>query len=382
MMHGPNPQLLPSQHANAQGQHSLQRVYERLRQEPDLFVACERPSLDVMYDRTFSLLRTLGRESTPVAVATLMHTYALCALATQPLEGEVSLLRDWLLGQVHSKRWLLANTGALRRYADDEDRTRPIAKKVAGGWQLTGQTDCMSLASVADLIFVGASSQGGQPLLLLVPTANTPGLTLGKLSFASAFNLSDTRAVAFQGVHVSDTHVLPTSASDQASNPLYLQRTWLQSLIPAIYLGASETALHHLCAFARNKRTHEGPLLSDTPLFRHSLGELALNHTAVDGLCQQARSALLGLYEGQTAPSQALPFSGAAKELATRNYHQITTTAGRLVGTWAVTPACPLGQLHSEAMFGFQLPPTESQALEWLAQTVLQDIPHQERHQR
>lgn len=223
--------------------------------------------------------REVASECLPLAIALSMHWYPLCVLqcAALPMLSGARVRRALLLRSIKRSGLIVANAGGDR---SDDSQGTVVASRCSKGFVLSGTCEYMSLASVADVVFIKAHIQ--QEPRELFCLASLRGLTakIGSWRFSGSMRLSDTASVEFdkhlvpRGYHVELPHSGPVQCLAQ------YQRSWFHLFIAEVYMARAL----QLCA------THALPIEAEVRLAQNEFLHL--------------RAYCLSLLEMCTSPSQ------------------------------------------------------------------------------
>ena len=211
-------------------------------------------------------------------------------------------------------------------------RPRPsvVAKRVDGGWQVSGQLDWITSWGLADVLLLMAETDDGQVVQMLFPASERAGLTIvGELSLAAMQGTSTVGAI-LEDLRVPDSEVAHVLA----------KRDWLAAdgqrsgNVPPAVVGLARAALNSLLAAAAQRRWPEAA-----------------------GLAKRWRKQLVGLrarayyladeVEAAESLGERLEIRGALTRLA----QDITSMAVAAQGGRAMVMSSPEQRWAREALF-------------------------------
>lgn len=179
--------------------------------------------------------REVASACLPLAIALSMHWYPLCVLqcAALPLLSTARLQRALLLAHIRLRQLVVANTGGERSHTTTQS-VRAL-RSAKGRFVLQGTHEYMSLASVADAVFLKATIEGEENDILCLASTRAVGVKIGAPRFGGSMRLSDTASIEF------DSHPLPRGSyvvlprSSEVECLAAYQRSWFHLFIAEIY---------------------------------------------------------------------------------------------------------------------------------------------------
>jgi acyl-CoA dehydrogenase len=209
---------------------------------------------------------------------------------------------------------------------------RASARRVDGGWEVSGRKWFTSGAATASYVTVLARTAPEELSLLMVPTAQ-PGFRVVRelpvLGAAGQFEIE------FTDAHVPDDHLLgsPGDGLAIAGTRLALGRT-LRCLR---WIGQAQRAFELMCHRANDRRIHSGPL-AGLQLVQQLVFDSLLAISSARALVGQAADLVAA---GQDAKTEI----GLAKVAAARALQQVSDAAIQVYGAEGLTPDTPLPML-------------------------------------
>jgi hypothetical protein len=187
--------------------------------------------------------RAIASVCLPLAIALSMHWYPLCVLqcAELPVLSAVRLQRVLLLAHIKRRALIVANTGGDRSQAPT---ISVRARRSANGFILHGTQEYMSLASVADAVFLKATIEGEDNDVLCLVNTRGVGVKIGAPRFSGSMRLSDTASIEFDGHPLARGGYVVLPRSSVVECLAMYQRSWFHLFIAEIYTARTL----HLCA--------------------------------------------------------------------------------------------------------------------------------------
>jgi alkylation response protein AidB-like acyl-CoA dehydrogenase len=340
----------------------LSEYYRQLRNSdlPNIPIIHAQEPAEV-FQLCFAILHRLGGASPGAALALEQHFYMLAAFATLPLpvsgEGHKCDLiverRVALLAKIEAKKMLIGNTGAFNNKTATVGNMGTVARRVDGGFRVSGISSFMSLATEADLLVFAAPIQNGGMAAFVTDLRGESDVEIGDLTFGSLFRDADTRQVCFRDTFMPEQSVI---ATDEALSRLYgFQFLWHLPLLTAGYLGAAARSLEELRLFARNSQLRDGTSLSQLDGLRVEAGRLAIGYQAARSVAIQAGAAVSACCQpnaGHEAMLNSRNLGAVAKYVGTDCTERTLMAVRRLIGTRAFGRSHPVERLSLDVMFG------------------------------
>lgn len=318
----------------------------------------------------------IGAACASTALSTNMHTFGIGAASEGWNDGDKTAKPIFDLvsaGFVVGGSITDAATGLNVRYSSTP------ARKVDGGWIITGRKSFCSLAPVLDFFWGTASEEGKGGLLMFGLPRNTPGL-----NFIDAWDTMSMRGtgswdVVFDDVFVPDLAMMGgtpgagTGIDGQA--PAWGPATerpfaWFSFTVASIYLAAARAAAD----FAYDYVTSRTPTGASLPMSRQpaqifSAAEIELllrpaEAMVADGLRRRK--------DGEVLSAVQL---SAIKYTAVNNAAQAVDRCFRMVGGHGLYRKLPLERLYRDVRAGQFHPPGNDVALETIGRGALSISP-------
>lgn len=208
----------------------FRRLRPHLRMYPPRMV--RRPA--AVFEALAHDAREVASECLPLAIALSMHWYPLCVLqcSALPLLSRARLKRALLLAHIRRRGLIVANTGG--------DRSRTATESVRAlrspkGFVLSGTHRYMSLASVADAVFLKATIEGEENDVLCLANTRGAGVTIGSPRFSGSMRLSDTASIEFDDHPLSRGSYVVLPRSSEVECLTAYQRSWFHLFVSEIY---------------------------------------------------------------------------------------------------------------------------------------------------
>jgi hypothetical protein len=223
--------------SGAETRETFVRDFEQLRRRLTMYPrATCAPS--AAFESVAPTARLLGTRCLPLGIAVVMHLYPVCALQSVPLPivSTAQFKRMMLLRHIRNRGLVLANAGSERTRDADSPLTATLD---AEGVRIEGTCEYMSLASVADIVFLKASLPDGR-WALCAADLGADTLQVGEWKFKGRMRLSDTTSIRFVD------HRVPHGRYAIVQNDIGLgriadyQRCWFHLLLSELYLARIE----------------------------------------------------------------------------------------------------------------------------------------------
>jgi alkylation response protein AidB-like acyl-CoA dehydrogenase len=248
-------------------------------------------------------------------------------------------------------------------------RPRAQARRVDGGWVVTGRKIFGTQSIALDLFFSEATwvdaPQGESIITFVIPPKDTPGLT-----FKDDWHTMGMRATASRSTELNDAFVPDSSLMLQ--RPTFT-RGGVTSLffraaftIGAPYIGIAVAARNFVVDFMRERPRF--PLrkpMSHLPSVYNKVGEMEM-------LIEGARAAMWkGAAEADVEDPQSWAVkSCAARMIAIENSTRVVDLALRAVGGSSYFKRLPLERYYRDARAGLFHPPDSDETLEMLGRAA------------
>ncbi|MEY4530111.1 MAG: hypothetical protein RLZZ156_832 [Deinococcota bacterium] len=249
---------------------------------------------------------------------------------------------------------------------------RTVAKKVAGGWRLTGRKNWTTGGTCLDFFLVHASLIGtptGQITGVLESTGRmivpvgADGVRFEK-TWVDALSLRSSAAddVVFENVFVPDSDfIMPTAPSSSGT-------AWFWAAMSATYLGIGIAALNEVTQYAKTRvPTALGQPISSLASVQQKIGLIELT-------LKSAQTMLLETCERwvtSDSRDELIPALAGAKYLCTNAAVAATDLALRVAGGNALTRSLSLERHFRDARAGLVHPPNDETAFEMIGRARL-----------
>lgn len=238
-------------------------ILNKFRDSEYAYLACDTTyDVKALHKLMISTLIDIGNIGIPEGIAVAMHSYMLSAIATVPLnDSSLETKRSFFLDLVKNNHYLVANTGSDSTTRSNNANLSEVitkAQPVIGGYTITGEKTFVSMANIADLLIFTATLPNGAHGFFVTPLKQE-GIKIGKPNFSLNYELQ-THSIKLDNIFVSEEMALIEHSSTSNSVIHTYQRAWFQSLISAVYLGASSRALYEAAKFSQNIKIGNSPL--------------------------------------------------------------------------------------------------------------------------
>jgi alkylation response protein AidB-like acyl-CoA dehydrogenase len=242
------------------------------------------------------------------------------------------------------------------------------ARKVDGGYVITGRKSFCSLAPVLDFFWGTAAEEGGGPLLLFGLPRDTPGLSFVDSWDTMAMRGTGSWDVVFDDVFVPD---LAVQAGRMDAAPVWegaAERgfAWFAFTIASMYLaiarGASTFAYDYV--IGRTVTGASAPM-SHQPAQVFSASEVELLLRPAEAL---VRDGLRRRKDGEVMTPEQL---NTIKYVAVNNAEAAVDRCLRMVGGHGIYRKLPLERFYRDVRAGQFHPPSNDVALETIGKAVL-----------
>jgi 3-oxocholest-4-en-26-oyl-CoA dehydrogenase beta subunit len=257
------------------------------------------------------VLIEIGRSVAPVPylASVVLGASALAAFGTADQQER------WL---AQAARGELIFAAALAE-EDSEDVRQPTtaARRVGGGWEVTGTKTTVLAGAIADLLLVAASTPDGPAVFVIAPA--DPGVTVRPQHVTGG----DATAIAeMSGALVPDDRVLRASGRTGEVVDWLVARATVG--LCALQLGVTERALELTAAYARSREQFGKPIGS----FQAVSQRLADGYIDVEGIRLSLWQAAWLLAEGRPSATEI----ATAKFWAAEAGHRVAHTAVHIHG--------------------------------------------------
>ena len=242
---------------------------------------------------------------------------------------------------------------------------RTVAKKVAGGWRLSGRKNWTTGGTCLDFFLVHASLIGVlEPTGRMIVPVNADGVRFEK-TWLDALSLRSSAAddVVFDHVFVPDSDfIVPTTPSSSGT-------AWFWAAMAATYLGIGIAALNEVVDYTKTRvPTALGKPISSLTGVQQKIGLIELTLKAAQTMLFETCERWV------TSDSRDvwLPALAGAKYLSTNAAVTATDLALRVAGGNALTRVLSLERHFRDARAGLVHPPNDETALEMIGRARLE----------
>jgi alkylation response protein AidB-like acyl-CoA dehydrogenase len=249
-------------------------------------------------------------------------------------------------------------------------RPQTTARKVDGGWRITGRKTFSTLSPALDWILVTAGIDGSPDVGEFLVRGND-------VEIVETWNVLGMRAtgshdIVLRDVFVPDRYLISRLAPGQRSPRNSDGGGWLLH-IPACYLGialaARDFAVHYAATYQPNSLSHP---IAQLPHIQAKLGEMELKLLSARTLMyDMARRYDEATPDGRTA---LRPQLGAVKTFATNTALEVVDLAMRVVGARSLWKDVVLERLYRDVRAGLHNPPMDDAVLASLAEAAISEV--------
>ncbi|WP_044894396.1 acyl-CoA dehydrogenase family protein [Bacillus alveayuensis] len=242
-----------------------------------------------------------------------------------------------------------------------------IARKVSGGYVVSGVKHFASLSSAADyfntLCLLEGAESTEQGLLLLTIPSNTPGVTIQE-----TWDAMGMRGTASNTIHFNECFVEERNAIGKPGDAIRKNVSdYFAFGFAAVGIGLAEAALDFTVKYAQNTtfKPDEHPI-SHYSNIQNRIGEMAVEIEAAKYLLYKAADAR----DYDNPEDRVLPIT-IAKYVGTEVAMKVTDIAMRVCGGRAYMKKFPLERIHRDARAGMLMPPNNDKCLEIIGKASL-----------
>lgn len=244
------------------------------------------------------------------------------------------------------------------------------ARRVAGGWEISGRKTFTTIAPVLDYVVVLASIEPDGDRGNFLVERGAPGLSIDYTWDTIGMRATGSHDLVLDRVLApEDARIIPPASrppGDGASG-----RGWAALTLGAVYLGVARAALEHTARYAQERvPTALGKPIAELEDVQQGLGRMDLAIRSARALLLQTASSW---DRDPDARKDLAPDIAASKYLATNAAIEVTDTAMRLVGGPALSRSLPFERLLRDARAGLYNPPQDPATLKLLGRWVLGD---------
>ncbi|MEI8264471.1 MAG: acyl-CoA dehydrogenase family protein [Betaproteobacteria bacterium] len=227
----------------------------------------------------------------------------------------------------------------------DVSGIRTRARRVEGGYRITGQKVWCTGASVSDYIFVGAKTgEDDSPasINLFKVDRDAPGLSIGRKEEKTGARGIPSHPLFLDDVFVPRSHCL---GEEQGGFKLVMEAfNTARPLHAARGVGLAQGAIDHASAFIKERRAF-GQAVEDFQGVRWMLADMHMQTEAARSLVYRTAQMV---DDGVTGKALA-PMAAAAKCVATDTAMKVATDAVQLFGACGITTDYPINRYMRDA---------------------------------
>jgi alkylation response protein AidB-like acyl-CoA dehydrogenase len=226
--------------------------FNRLRSQLEMYPVSGQHA-SVIFESAAKTARNLAASCLPLGIAVAMHLYPLCVLQCMPLPllSFARFQRAMLLRTIRNRSLILANAGS--------DRTRGaehslVAHQDAEGIRIDGTFEYMSLATVADVVFIKARLANSNSTVLCAADLRADSVRIGDWRFSGSMRLSDTSSVTFARHQVPHGRYVLVADDEVLHCTSDYQRCWFHLFLPiCISLDSNACIMSGGCGVRPNR---------------------------------------------------------------------------------------------------------------------------------
>ncbi|MEJ2853190.1 MULTISPECIES: acyl-CoA dehydrogenase family protein [unclassified Saccharothrix] len=319
--------------------------------------------------RACAAQRALGAADPGLAIAVNMHllTVSLMAHEWRRHPRLPMMLRD-----IADHGLLVASAVAEPQLGGAVARSTLRARRVDGGWRVSGRKTPCSLASQADLAYMQLEvpgDDGGTDLVVTVLPTTTPGLAVEPTWDTLGMRGSGSDTIVLTDCHVPDDLVFYRAPTGDESDPgLASSLVWFSLTTTAVYLGVAQAAL----AVARDllgrlRIAHLDARRSELSCFQQPVGE----HVAALLELEAACAGLAARVDAGHPPEDLTAAALGVKLTAVRVVPEAVAALVEACGGAAYARSTPLERLWRDAQAIRFHPPTPAAVRQYLGRRAL-----------
>lgn len=224
------------------------------------------------------------------------------------------------------------------------------ARRVDGGWEISGQKKWVTNGGLADVMLVfartGGPDAGGRAIGAFLVDTDAPGYRVGKREKTMGLRASETVEVELDGVRVAGDRLV--------GNPSHGLRYALEALdlgrlgIGAQAVGIARAALEHAIAYSRERHQFGRPIASFGAI-RSKLSTMATRIAASRALVMEGARAWQERASGHADDVPVTARSAMAKLMASETAAWVTEEAVRIFGGYGFMREFPVEKLMRDA---------------------------------
>jgi len=218
------------------------------------------------------------------------------------------------------------------------------ARRVPGGYRLSGSKIWCTGAPVADFIFVGAKTgeEGRGSINLFIVEANAKGLEIGRKEDKLGARGVPSCPLFFDDVFVPDENRL--GAEGKGFKAVMEMFNTARPIHGARGVGLAQGAIDHATAFVQERRAF-GQTVAEFQGIRWMLADMAMQTEAARSLVYRAAA----MVDEGVAGNELAPFAAMAKCFASDVAMKVTTDAVQLFGAAGVSAEFPINRYMRDA---------------------------------
>ncbi len=219
------------------------------------------------------------------------------------------------------------------------------ARRVPGGYRLSGSKIWCTGAPVAELIFIGAKTgedEGRGSINLFIVEANAKGLTIGRPEEKMGARGIPSCPLFLDDVFVPDENRL----GEEGKGFKAVMETFntARPIHGARGVGLAQGAIDHASAFVRERHAF-GQAVADFQGVRWMLADMAMQTEAARSLVYRAAA----MVDAGTSGSELAPYAAMAKCFASDVAMKVTTDAVQLFGAAGISAEFPINRYMRDA---------------------------------
>lgn len=288
---------------------------------------------------------------------------------------DLSIMRPWdeeLFAQVC--REIVEEKKLINRAASEAATGSPtrggkpqtIARRVSGGWELSGRKTFTTMSSALELIIVSATIEDTDAVVYFLVEGRSAGI-----SFVETWDTLGMRGTASHDL-VLDRVFVPEAGNLQepAQNGGKNKNAGWMLHIPACYLGIATAARNYALDYAGTYSPNSaiGPI-ANVPNTKRLIGQMELEWlTARTFLHAVAKK-----YDENRADKELATELAAVKHVVTNHAISIVDLAMRIAGGQSLYRKHPLERYYRDVRAGLHNPPMDDMTIQLLANNALEN---------
>jgi len=275
--------------------------------------------------------RRLGKADPALAIAVNMHLFSI-GLAVAQWRRQVNSC-GLLLEAIATQKRIVASAFAEPHLGGSLLRSTAKAKRVPGGYRVTGVKSPCSLAAHCDLVCFQMQLDPVEPqgLLVAVIPSEATGVRVRHTWDALGMRASGSETLLLEDCFVPEELVFHRCEPGNDDDEVFATSLiWFCVTSTATYLGVASAAVEAACGGLRSATlAHLGAARAELPSVQGQLGELLAPTLALEAGCAKVADRL---DSGQHDPCSLVPLAVAIKHVAVNTCIRAVEESAELVG--------------------------------------------------